>query len=163
MLLDAPRVQSNIVVFGLAPGGAASAELCARLKRRGVLAAPFRGGVRFVTHRDVSAAACRAAADVCHCMRVRCVEAVQKLRVQRRCATSAHEASNNAVRTPSQPGLIRWKLRHVCWPEEDARRGVPLRMPLKTWVCSLPAVMPGFANSAVWLGCLVAGRTLADW
>ena len=63
MLLDAPRVQSNIVVFGLAPGRPAPAELCARLKRRGVLAAPFRDGVRFVTHRDVSAAACRAAAD----------------------------------------------------------------------------------------------------
>lgn len=63
VLLDAARVQSNIVVFGLAPGRPAPAELCARLKRRGVLASPFRGGVRFVTHRDVGAAACRAAAD----------------------------------------------------------------------------------------------------
>ncbi|KAK9827694.1 hypothetical protein WJX81_001165 [Elliptochloris bilobata] len=62
VLIDAERVQSNIVVFALAPGPCSPVQLCARLKRRGVLAAPFRGGVRFVTHRDVSAAACEAAA-----------------------------------------------------------------------------------------------------
>ena len=62
MLVDAARVQSNIVVFGLEPERATPAELCARLKRRGVLAAPFRGGVRFVTHRDVGEGACKAAA-----------------------------------------------------------------------------------------------------
>ena len=49
-------------MFGLAPDTLSPGKLCAKLKKRRVLAAPFRGGVRFVTHRDVSDAECAAAA-----------------------------------------------------------------------------------------------------
>lgn len=49
-------------MFGLAPDTLSPGELCAKLKKRRVLAAPFRSGVRFVTHRDVGDAECAAAA-----------------------------------------------------------------------------------------------------
>jgi threonine aldolase len=62
IVIDPAAVHSNIVVFGLAPGSLTPAVLCARLRSRGVLANPFRAGVRFVTHRDVGAAGCEAAA-----------------------------------------------------------------------------------------------------
>jgi len=60
--IDPATVHSNIVVFVLASGTLTPAALCSRLRSRGVLANPFRAGVRFVTHRDVGAAGCEAAA-----------------------------------------------------------------------------------------------------
>lgn len=60
--LDPRAVQTNIVIFQLRGNGDAAAFV-EQLKKRGVLAgAVGRSGVRFVTHRDVSRAACEEAA-----------------------------------------------------------------------------------------------------
>lgn len=62
--LNPESVQTNIVIFRLR-GSVDAAAIVAQLKRRGVLAGTVgRHGVRFVTHRDVSRAACAEAARV---------------------------------------------------------------------------------------------------
>jgi threonine aldolase len=62
--LDPVAVQTNIIIFRLRGNGDASAFV-EQLKQRGVLAGSVgRSGVRFVTHRDVSRAACEEAARV---------------------------------------------------------------------------------------------------
>ncbi|HEX4006949.1 MAG TPA: low specificity L-threonine aldolase [Acidobacteriaceae bacterium] len=62
--IDLPAVQTNIVIFRLRNRGDATAFV-AKLKERGVLAGTVgRDGVRFVTHRDVSRAACDAAGRI---------------------------------------------------------------------------------------------------
>ena len=63
--LDLATVQSNIVVFRLAPGAADAATLVARARERGVLLNAFATRtVRAVTHLDVSAAQVRQAAEI---------------------------------------------------------------------------------------------------
>jgi threonine aldolase len=62
--IDLGTVQTNIVIFRLRNPGDAAA-LVAKLKKRGVLAGTVgRDGVRFVTHRDVSRAACEEAGSI---------------------------------------------------------------------------------------------------
>ena len=62
--LDLDSVQTNIVIFELL-GRADADEVVSGLKQRGVLAGPVGPrSVRFVTHHDVDAAACREAARV---------------------------------------------------------------------------------------------------
>lgn len=56
-------VQSNIVIFQVEPP-ANSAAVLAGLEARGVLAIAFMGGVRMVTHNDLSEADCREAIKV---------------------------------------------------------------------------------------------------
>jgi threonine aldolase len=57
-------VETNIVIYRLANHGD-SAPFVARLKERGILCGTVgRDGVRFVTHRDVSRAACEEAARI---------------------------------------------------------------------------------------------------
>jgi threonine aldolase len=64
LVIDPTVVQTNIVIYRLANRGDANA-LVARLKARGVLCGAIgRDGVRFVTHRDVSRAACEEAAGI---------------------------------------------------------------------------------------------------
>ncbi|KAK9789590.1 hypothetical protein WJX73_001833 [Symbiochloris irregularis] len=58
--LDPGTVQSNIIVFHVQYPYTPSAVVDA-LKRQGVLAIPFKGGVRMVTHFDVSREDCEAA------------------------------------------------------------------------------------------------------
>jgi threonine aldolase len=61
--LDLATVQTNIVVFHLLPGAPDAASLVARAREQGVLVAAFGARtVRAVTHLDVSAAQCDAAA-----------------------------------------------------------------------------------------------------
>jgi threonine aldolase len=55
--LDASKVQTNIVIFGLEKSGLSSAEFLERLAERKVLAVPVDGHrVRMVTHLDVTRA-----------------------------------------------------------------------------------------------------------
>jgi threonine aldolase len=62
--LDLATVQTNIVVFHLKPGAPDAPTLVARAREQGVLVAAFAARtVRAVTHLDVSAAMCDAAAD----------------------------------------------------------------------------------------------------
>ncbi len=62
--IDLDAVETNIVIFRLRDGGDAAA-LVTKLRRRGVLAGTVgRDKVRFVTHRDVSRAACDEAARI---------------------------------------------------------------------------------------------------
>ena len=52
--IDAEKVQTNIVIFDVSATGKTSAEICATLKDRGILASPFGKAIRMVTHSDVS-------------------------------------------------------------------------------------------------------------
>jgi threonine aldolase len=62
--LDLATVQTNIVVFHLKPGAPDAPTLVARARERGVLVAAFAARtVRAVTHLDVTAAQCDAAAE----------------------------------------------------------------------------------------------------
>ncbi|HTV15915.1 MAG TPA: GntG family PLP-dependent aldolase [Acidobacteriaceae bacterium] len=64
LVIDPAAVQTNIVIYRLAKHGDAEG-LTAKLKERGVLCGSVgRDGVRFVTHRDVSQAACAEAARI---------------------------------------------------------------------------------------------------
>jgi threonine aldolase len=64
LVIDPAAVQTNIVIYRLANRGDATA-LVAKLKERGILCGTVgRDGVRFVTHRDVSRAACEEAARI---------------------------------------------------------------------------------------------------
>ncbi len=56
VLIDAKKVQTNIVIFDVAASGKTSAEICARLKENNILASPFGAAIRMVTHYDVSRA-----------------------------------------------------------------------------------------------------------
>lgn len=63
--LDLATVQTNIVVFRLAPGAPDAASLVARARERGVLLNAFaQRTVRAVTHLDVSAAQVERAAEI---------------------------------------------------------------------------------------------------
>jgi threonine aldolase len=63
--LDLATVQTNIVVFQLKPGATDAATVVARAREQGTLVSAFGPRtVRAVTHLDVSAAQCDAAADV---------------------------------------------------------------------------------------------------
>jgi threonine aldolase len=63
--LDLATVETNIIVFHLAPGMPDAAAVVARAKEAGVLVAALGPRiVRAVTHRDVSGEACRRAADL---------------------------------------------------------------------------------------------------
>jgi len=63
--LDLARVRTNIVVFDLAPGAPAAAELVDRASREGVRVLAFGPrSVRAVTHLDVSRAECERAGEV---------------------------------------------------------------------------------------------------
>jgi len=65
ILLDLATVQTNIVVFDLAPGAPDAAALVARAREAGVLLNAFGPRrVRAVTHLDVTAEQCRHAATV---------------------------------------------------------------------------------------------------
>ena len=65
IVLDTSTVQTNIVIFQLAPGAPDAATLVARARERGVLVIAFGvRTVRAVTHYDVSTEQCEAAADV---------------------------------------------------------------------------------------------------
>ncbi len=52
--IDPESVVTNIVLFDITATGKTSAEICARLRERGVLAIAFGPEVRMVTHYDVS-------------------------------------------------------------------------------------------------------------
>ena len=52
--IDAARVQTNIVIFDVSETGKTSAEICAALQERHILASPFGRAIRMVTHCDVS-------------------------------------------------------------------------------------------------------------
>jgi len=54
--IDAEKVQTNIVLFDITRTGKTSAEICAKLKTREILAIPFGKEIRMVTHCDVSRA-----------------------------------------------------------------------------------------------------------
>lgn len=63
--IDPDKVLTNIVIFDIERTGLVAAELCERLKSRAVLAIPFGPTlVRFVTHYDVSRAACETAISI---------------------------------------------------------------------------------------------------
>jgi threonine aldolase len=63
--LDLETVQTNIVVFRLAPDGPDSATVVVRARERGLLLFPFGPRtMRLVTHLDVTRADCERAADV---------------------------------------------------------------------------------------------------
>ena len=63
--LDLATVETNIIVFRLAPGMADAAAIAARAKEAGVLVSALGPRtVRAVTHRDVSREACERAADL---------------------------------------------------------------------------------------------------
>jgi threonine aldolase len=65
VVLDLATVQTNIIVFHLAEGAPAAAEVVARAKDRGILVGAFGPRtVRAVTHLDVTAAQCRQAGEV---------------------------------------------------------------------------------------------------
>jgi threonine aldolase len=54
LALDPGKVQTNIVIFSVKPGGLSSAEFLSQLAARGVLAVPVDADrVRMVTHLDV--------------------------------------------------------------------------------------------------------------
>ena len=54
--IDPESVVTNIVLFDITGTGKTSAEICARLRERGILAIAFGPEVRMVTHYDVSRA-----------------------------------------------------------------------------------------------------------
>jgi threonine aldolase len=56
IVIDAESVVTNIVIFYVAATGKTPAEICAKLKEEGILAASFGTAVRMVTHYDVSRA-----------------------------------------------------------------------------------------------------------
>jgi len=65
IVLDLATVETNIIVFQLAPGMPDAAAITARAKEAGVLISALGPRtLRAVTHRDVSQAACRRAADL---------------------------------------------------------------------------------------------------
>ena len=65
MRLDLDALETNIVIFRLADGAPDAATVVARARERGVLLWPSRPRtVRAVTHLDVTAEDCAAAADV---------------------------------------------------------------------------------------------------
>jgi threonine aldolase len=65
VLLDPATVETNIIVFGLAPGKAEPAEIVARAKEAGVLISAIGPRtLRAVTHLDVSAEQARRAAEI---------------------------------------------------------------------------------------------------
>jgi threonine aldolase len=65
VLLDLSTVQTNIIVFGLAPGAPDAATVVARARERGVLLFAFGvRTVRAVTHLDVTREQCAQAAKV---------------------------------------------------------------------------------------------------
>jgi threonine aldolase len=64
VVLDPPRVDTNIVVFRM-PGVEAAAAFAQALEREAVLVSNFGAGrLRVVTHYGISAADCRRALDV---------------------------------------------------------------------------------------------------
>ncbi len=65
IVLDAAKVQTNIVIFSVKPSGLSSAEFLSRLASRNVLAVPVDADrVRMVTHLDVTRAQVEAAAGI---------------------------------------------------------------------------------------------------
>jgi threonine aldolase len=65
ILLGAETVQTNIIVFSVAPEAPDAATIVARARERGVLIIAFGPRtIRLVTHLDVSPAQCEQAADV---------------------------------------------------------------------------------------------------
>ena len=63
--LDLATVQTNIIVFGLAPDGPDAATVVERARSRGVLLFPFGARtLRAVTHLDVSREQCERAAEI---------------------------------------------------------------------------------------------------
>lgn len=63
--LDPLKVQTNIIIFSVAPSGLSSADFLARLAAAGVLAVPVDGDrVRMVTHLDVTRSDVERAADI---------------------------------------------------------------------------------------------------
>ena len=53
VVIDVAEVESNIVVFRLAPGSPPPSAVVDRMKQAGVLVLGFRGGIRVVTHLQV--------------------------------------------------------------------------------------------------------------
>jgi threonine aldolase len=53
--IDVEKVATNIVIFDITGTGKTSADICASLKEKDVLAIPFGDNIRMVTHCDVSA------------------------------------------------------------------------------------------------------------
>jgi threonine aldolase len=65
VILDLATVQTNIIVFSLAPDAPDAATIVARARERGVLVFAFTPRmVRAVTHLDVSREQCERAADI---------------------------------------------------------------------------------------------------
>ena len=63
--LDLATVQTNIIIFGLAPDGPDAATVVERARSRGVLLFPFGAWtLRAVTHLDVSREQCERAAEI---------------------------------------------------------------------------------------------------
>ena len=63
--IDLPGVQTNILVFTLAPGAPDAPTVVIRARERGVLVFAFTPRMmRAVTHLDVSAEQCARAADI---------------------------------------------------------------------------------------------------
>ena len=54
VVIDVAEVESNIVVFRLAPGSPPPSAVVDRMKQAGVLVLGFRGGIRVVTHLQVT-------------------------------------------------------------------------------------------------------------
>ena len=54
VVIDVAEVESNIVVFRLAPGSPPVPAVVDRMKKAGVLVLGFRGGIRAVTHLQVA-------------------------------------------------------------------------------------------------------------
>lgn len=54
VVIDAERVQTNIVIFDVSASGKTSAEIVAELKAEDIHAIPFGKAIRMVTHCDVS-------------------------------------------------------------------------------------------------------------
>ena len=52
--LDVETVETNIVIFDISGTGRTSAEICAALKEKGILASGFANRIRMVTHLDVN-------------------------------------------------------------------------------------------------------------
>jgi threonine aldolase len=65
VVLDLATVQTNIVIFRLAPDAPDAATVVARARERGVLVSAFAARtVRLVTHLNVDRQQCEHAADV---------------------------------------------------------------------------------------------------
>lgn len=62
--IDPESVQTNVVIFRLAPGAADPQTVVDRAREAGVGVFAFGDGIRAVTHRDVTADECREAASV---------------------------------------------------------------------------------------------------